>query len=485
MNHFRLLLFKLCFATAGGLLFWWLLADEGHKQQAVGASFATTIILWLSHAFPLGISSLIGVVLLTLLGGAPEKSAFASFGDPIMLLFVGSFMLAKAVTESGLGIRLAHIILSQEWATGTPPRMLLSVGLVACTLSLLVSNTAVTAMMLPIGIALLHATQQDSTNSRFGIGLMLMLTWGSSVAVGFLVGTPPNMIGRDLIQQSTGKTIGFIEWMVFAMPITIMMIFAAWLVLWFRYGRTGPKNYKVAHKAREQLFVLGPIKCAERNTLIILIIAFTLWMLPDLSTITLGHESTLSVWLADHLSPTIAALIAASLLFLLPCSDTESGYTLSWRQAVSIDWGVILLIGGGMALGTAMFESGLAQTAGEALVNSLGATSLWQIVGICTAFAILMSEIASNTASAATTVPVSIALSEAAGVNPIPAALGAAIGASFGFMMPVSTPPNAIVFSSGRVPQWEMVKSGVMIDAIGWAVTMLLLWLLLPAIGLV
>jgi len=152
---------------------------------------------------------------------------------------------------------------------------------------------------------------------------------------------------------------------------------------------------------------------------------------------------------------------------------------------VTIDWGTVLLFGGGIALGRAMFESGLAATVGRAAAVLAGSGSLWTVTAISTALAIFMSELASNTASAATIVPLAIGLAQGAGVNPIAPALGAGLGASFGFMLPISTPPNAIIYSSGLIPTWQMVRTGIIIDALGFAVVMLWLWLLLPLLGLV
>ncbi|HRK22974.1 MAG TPA: DASS family sodium-coupled anion symporter [Fimbriimonadaceae bacterium] len=475
---------KLAAAVAASLIMAWLLRDLKPDAQATGAVFTGTVILWLTQALPLAVSALLGVAALVVSGGSNEKAAFAAFGDPILLLFMGSFILAKGITESGLERRISHRILCEGWATRTPARMLLSIGAVSCGISLLVSNTAVTAMMLPIGIGLLAAIGERDPSSKFAMGMMLMLTWGSSVAVGVLVGTPPNLLAQAQIAEVSGKSIGFIDWMVFAMPINAVMLLAAWFVLRRMYARENRPFADATAASRQALAEMGPISQAERNTLWVFAVTFFLWLLPDGSGIVLGTKHPLAVWFNQHLTPSVSALIGAGLLFILPCRENPSGRTLSWKQASQIEWGIVLLIGGGMALGKAMFDSGLAEEAGRALATTLGVTDVWQITLLATFLAIAMSELASNTASATTVVPIAIGLAQAQGVSPVAPALGAAIGASFGFMLPVSTAPNALVYSSGLIPQKEMVKSGAIIDLIGLVTTVGLLRLILPMMGL-
>lgn len=475
---------KLVVAVSASLFIAWLLRDLKPEAQATGAVFTGTVILWLTQALPLAVSALLGVAGLVVFGGSKEKDAFAAFGDPILLLFMGSFILAKAITESGLERRISHRILCEGWATRTPARMLLSIGAVSCGISLLVSNTAVTAMMLPIGIGLLAAIGERDPSSKFAMGMMLMLTWGSSVAVGVLVGTPPNLLAQAQIAEVSGKSIGFVDWMIFAMPINAVMLLAAWIVLRLMYSRENKPFADATAASRQALADMGPISQAERNTLWVFAVTFFLWLLPDGSGIVLGPKHDLAVWFNQHLTPSVSALIGAGLLFILPCRESPSGRTLSWKQAAQIEWGIVLLIGGGMALGKAMFDSGLAEEAGRALATTLRVTDVWQITLLATFLAIVMSELASNTASATTVVPIAIGLAQAQGVSPVAPALGAAIGASFGFMLPVSTAPNALVYSSGLIPQKEMVKSGAIIDLIGLVTTVGILRLILPMMGL-
>lgn len=446
----------------------------------VGAVFAATVALWITETLPHAMTALLSTSALVLLAGIDEKKAFGAYGDPIIPLFIGSFILAKAMEKSGLSDRFAWLILSQKWATKSPSSMLLSLGVLTCVISLFVSNTATTAMFLPIGVSMLAALPGDK--AKFSIGVMLMLTWGSSVAVGVPVGTPPNLIAISQIASEAGVKITFGQWMTLAMPITVAMVIGAWLVLRALYGRNAPDTAKAQAIAVTNYRDLGRMSVPQRNALIAFAVAFVLWVLPDMFGVIRGTGTSEAKWLLAHLPASVAALIGAALLFVLPAKEPED--KLSWRTATTIDWGTILLFGGGIALGQAMFSSGLAKELGELAANASGAHSLWAITALCTGVAIILSELASNTAAATTLLPVAIGLAQGAGVSPIAPALGVGIGASMGFMLPVSTAPNAIVYSSGLVPSKEMMKAGILIDVIGFIVILLGLWLILPRMGL-
>lgn len=227
---------------------------------------------------------------------------------------------------------------------------------------------------------------------------------------------------------------------------------------------------------------MGPVTPQERNTLFAFCIALLLWMAPDLAAMASGGNE-FSKWLQDHVPASIPAVVAAALLFVMPAGE-GGRRALTWKEGTTIDWGTILLFGGGIALGQAMFSSGLAKNLGDLAAEASGANSLWAITALCTAAAILLSELASNTAAATTLVPVAIALAEGAGVSPIAPALGVAIGSSMGFMLPVSTAPNAIVYSSGLIPARFMIRAGIVIDILGFIVTVFCLWAFLPLAGL-
>lgn len=452
------------------------------QQQMVGAIFAATVALWITELLPLAVTGLVGMCLLVFLGGFKEKEVFTAFGDQIVPLFIGSFIIAKAMEVSGISDRFAYFILSRRWAAGSASRLLFSLGWISCLISLFVSNTATTAMLMPIGVSMLGALGAGNKGSNYGTAVMLMLTWGSSVAVGFPIGTPPNLIGISGIEKATGHKISFLEWMGFSMPITIVMTAFCFIVLWKMFGKGAPHTEDAIDVAKQKLASYGAFSRREKNVLIAFGVAFALWLIPDMTAMIFGPDHTVAKFLKDGMPASVAALLGAAMLFILP---TGKGPTLEWKEAATIDWGIIMVFGAGVALGTAMFSTGLAKELGEMAATTFGATSVWQITLLVTIAAVLLSELASNTAAATVLVPMAVGLAQGAGVSPIPPALGVALGASLGFMLPISTGPNAIVYSTGLISNKQMIKTGAIIDLIGIIVTFVCLWLFLPLLGLV
>jgi sodium-dependent dicarboxylate transporter 2/3/5 len=457
-----------------------LLAGFGHEKAIIGAIFGMTVALWITELLPLAVTALLGISLLILVGGVKEKVAFSALGEQTIPLFIGSFLLAKAMELSGLGRRFAYSILSMRWANRSPSSLLLALGVVSVVISLLVSNTATTAMLLPIGLAILAALGEDHADSKYATAVMLMLTWGSSVAVGLPVGTPPTLLAFGQIPDTTGVRISFVDWMRFGMPITLATLGLSWGILWLLYGRGAPSTAGAADTASAAKLELGPMRPSEKAVLVAFAVALTLWIVPDLAGVILGTDHAVAEWAKERLTAAVAAIVAAALLFLLPARDRESGRALTWSEGAKIDWGVILLFAGGIALGQALFQSGLAKDLGEMGARLMGTKDVWTLTGLMVATSIVLSELASNTAAATVLIPVAIGLAQGAGVDPVPPALGAAIGSSFGFMLPVSTAPNAIVYSSGLVPSREMMKAGLLLDILSAATIWLLLRVFLP-----
>lgn len=454
------------------------------RQRYVAATFAWAVVLWMTEALPLAITAMMSTTLLIVTGAITHKEAFGSYGDQIILLFVGSFIIARAMEDSGLDRRISFWLLARPWATRSPSTILLCLGIIACGISLFVSNTATTAMLLPIGRTILRAMNSEKRGNPIATSILLMLTWGSSIAVGTIIGTPPNVIGVGLIREATGTSINFVQWAAFAMPITIAMLMIAWLQLRRWRGHTQPNTVAAREYASKQLTELGPVRDSEKSTIVAFGVALTLWLLPGVVEYIVGSGTpTAKLW-ADRVPEAVAALAGTLVLFVIPCRDRAEGRAMTWSSATKIEWGTILLFAGGLALGKATFESGLAKTLGQSLADLTGATNVWSITALSIAMGILLSELASNTASATTVTPVAIALAQGSGVSPIPPALGAVIGSNLGFMLPISTAPNAIVYSSNLVPAQVMLRAGILFDVVGFAVTFVCLRLLLPGLGL-
>lgn len=454
------------------------------RQRFVAATFAWAVVLWMTEALPLAITAMVSTALLIVTGAITHKDAFGAYGDQIILLFIGSFIIAKAMEDSGLDRRISFWLLARPWATRSASSILLCLGIIACGISLFVSNTATTAMLLPIGRTILRTMNSERRGDPIATSVMLMLTWGSSIAVGTIIGTPPNVIGVGLIREATGTSINFVQWAAFAMPITVAMLIIAWLQLRTWRGHAEPDTHAARKYASQQLVELGPLRDSEKSTITAFGVALTLWLLPGIVEYMVGSGTPTAKMWADRVPEAVAALAGALVLFIIPCRDRADRRAMTWKSATQIEWGTILLFAGGLALGKATFDSGLAKSVGQSLAELTGATNVWSITALSIAMGIVLSELASNTASATTVTPVAIALAQGVGVSPIPPALGAVIGSNLGFMLPISTAPNAIVYSSNLVPAHVMLRAGVLFDVIGFAVTFVSLRLLLPGLGL-
>jgi sodium-dependent dicarboxylate transporter 2/3/5 len=495
------LAFAAVYLTAVGL---------GPQGQLMASILGAVVLLWICETLPLPVTALLGAVLCITLGVAPARQVFSYFADPIVFLFIGSFMLARAMSVHGLDRRIALSFLSIRWVSASPARLLAGLGFVTAAISMWVSNTATTAMMLPIALGILGALHRtratgdaDTLGARpwpFATGMMLMVSYAACIGgIGTPVGSPPNLIGIGMIRNSTGVDIGFLTWMALAVPMLIAMATALFLLLYRLHPETPPRAPEGAvatagktaalgadmraHVEREQER-LGPWTRGQANTLVAFGVAVALWMLPGVFAVFGLEDSAISNWLEARVPEAVVAVVAALLLFLLPVRLREGEFTLTWSEAVKIDWGTILLFGGGLTLGTLMFETGVAQAVGGAFADQLGASSLWGFTFTAIIVGIVLSETTSNTAAANMVIPVVIAIAQAADINPVPPALGAAFGASFGFMLPVSTPPNAIVYGSGLIPIPKMMRAGIIFDVLGLFIIWIGLRVMCPLLGL-
>ncbi|WP_448620870.1 SLC13 family permease [Geodermatophilus sp. URMC 65] len=482
-------------APAVTIVFALLPLDLPRDQHLLAAVLLGVIVLWITEPVPIPIGGLIGVGAIAVLGVVSGDDAVAPLGSTTVFTFIGAFILAQAMLKHGVARRFAMTILSLRWVGGSTARLIIAFGLITCLLSAFVSNTATVAMLLPTAIGILSviakllqhkelvAADFDPLRLRVGVVLMLMLAYGASVG-GLLtpVGSPPNLIGRGLIEEATGERIGFLSWMLMALPICALMFVALAAVL-LLLNRPEIKRIEGVHEYVErERAALGPMSRAEKNTLVAFGITVAFWIFPGVIALTAGTDSALYTEVGNRLDEGIVAVLGASLLFLLPTDWQRREFTLNWSDAAQIDWGTILLFGTGIIFGSLLADTGLAETIGNSSANALGLTNLFLITIFAVVLAIIISETTSNTASAAVVVPIIIPVAVAAGVNPFVPALAATFAASFGFMLPVSTPQNAIVYGSGVVPITKMIRSGISFDVLGAILIVLLLPLL---IGLV
>jgi sodium-dependent dicarboxylate transporter 2/3/5 len=489
-------------ATAGfalgpiaALAVWVLPLPVSSQAHTLAGILAWVVIYWITEPIPIPATALLAPVAAVALGVGGAKNVFAPFAHPVIFLFIGSFLIAEAMIVHGLDRRIAYWVLTRRIIGENPVRILFAVGLLAAGMSLWVSNTATTAMMLPIATGMLGALAgarrdaQDAPVSptawRYSTGLMLMVAYAASVGgLGTVIGTPPNLIGKGLIEERLGVDIGFVQWMQFGIPIVIVTFAALFILLYSLHPPDLGSLRGAAAFLASQRDGLGAMGRGERNAAIAFGTAVTLWLAPAAIALTWGADSAAARWYDRHIPEAAVALIGAGLLFVLPVDWPARRFTLSWEEAERIDWGTILLFGSGLALGELMFQTGLSEAIGRGAAQALGADSLWTLTAFAIALGIVLSELTSNTASATMVIPVVIAIAQGAGVSALPPALGACLGASFGFMLPISTPPNAIVYGSGLIPIQRMIRAGILLDLVGFVVIWAGLRVLCPLLGL-
>lgn len=450
------------------------------NQQTLAGVLLGVIILWISEAVPIPIGGLLGVAVVVFLGVAPADDVLEAFGSSTIFTFIGAFILAQAMLKHGLARRFAFRILALPKVGESVTGVIVAFGAITAGLSAFVSNTATVAMLLPTALGILGviaklmqdrgvvAADFDPLRIRVGAAIMLMLAYGASVG-GLLtpVGSPPNLIGRGLIEEATGERISFAQWIAVAAPICLVMFVALAFVV-IRLNKPELKHIEgVADYVAQEREEMGGLSRAEKNTLIAFGTTVALWILPGIVALIAGNESDAYIFISDRLDEGMVAVFGAALLYLLPTDWKQREFTLRWKDAADIDWGTIVLFGSGIIFGSLLAATGLAETIGTSVSDSLGLTSVVAITVFAVLLAIIVSETTSNTASAAVVVPIIIPVAIAAGINPFVPALAATFAASFGFMLPVSTPQNAIVYGSGAVRITTMIRTGITFDVIG------------------
>ena len=455
------------------------LSPEAHKLLAIMTLVA---LWWITEPVPIPVTSLIGPTFCVVFGVVKMKEAFAAFANPMIFLFMGGFIIAKAMMVNGLDKRIAYGIISMKWVGDSPRRIFLAIGLACMLCSGWISNTATAAMMFPIALGLLEAIREmmaangkeiNLRTYKYATGLMLMTAYACSIG-GVLtpIGTPPNIIMLGFLDELAKVHISFFDWMIWGFVAMVAYFVIAYVVLW----RLFPADVKHIAGAqdfiREKVNGLGKWTVAQKNTLLAFLVAVVLWVTPGVLSIFYGNDSEILKSYNKIFPEAIAAMIGALLLFFLPTDMKKGQMTLRWRDAVEgVEWGTLLLFGGGLAMGGMMYSTGLSGWIGNQIIYMMGGQpSQLLLVAVFCVMALLLSELTSHTAATNMIGPLAIGAAISAGFSPVPVAVGVALSSSLGFMMPVSTPPNAIVYASGYVPITKMIKSGVIIDFIGIAI---------------
>src|ERR671916_692187 len=374
------------------LIMYFLPLPLDRSQHTLAAILTFTIIYWLSEAIPIPVTAVLALALCVIFNvpavgpnadDAPGDIVFGAFMDPVIFLFIGAFIIAQAMITHGLDRRFAFLVLSIPGVARSTYGVIIAFGAIAASISAFISNTTTAAMLLPIGLGMMGAlgslvqeqsdTERDVSRLRFGTALMLMISYGAGVG-GLLtpIGTPPNLIGIAFIEKETDIRITFFSWDATAFPICLLMFIALCVILILLNKPEVRRISGAQEYIDEERSKLGSFSRGERNTLFVFVVAVTLWMLPGILALIFGEESQIYSMVYSRLDEGTVAIIAAALLFLLPVNWAERRFTLNWNEATRIDWGTIVLFGSGIALGTLLSDTGLAETIGEGLTKGLG-----------------------------------------------------------------------------------------------------------------
>jgi len=409
------------------------------------------ILWWISEVMPIPVTSILPMIFIPLLGIDKMDAATAPYAHPLIFLFFGGFFLSIAMEKTGLHQRIA---LKALQFTGQKPAAQVA-GLMAVTafLSMWMSNTATAVMMLPIGLSMInmaHASSQDD----FGKAVLLAIAYSASIGgIATLIGTPPNALLAAYLSKSYQIHISFADWMLLGVPLALVMLVVCWLWLCKIHFKL-PANSDGQHNFKQELSALGPLRRTETLVLIVFGFAALSWI----------SQQWLVKWTGLPLNDTMIALIAATLLFVLPGEQQQR--LLVWKDSQQLPWGVLLLFGGGLSMADQIQKTGVSEILAQQLSLLQGVPPVFILLTV-TSLIIFLTEVTSNTATAAAFLPLLGPVAVSMDLSPLYLVVPAALAASFAFMLPVATPPNAIVFASGKLQIKDMVKAGLVLNLVG------------------
>jgi sodium-dependent dicarboxylate transporter 2/3/5 len=453
---------------------------EFSRQGRVTLAVMSWMALWwLTEAIDISATALLPILLLPLLGAASVGEATAPYAHPLIFLFLGGFLVALSMQRWGLDRRIALITL--RLVGDRPTNMIAGVMLATALLSMFVSNTATTAMMLPIALSVIALLRrgdgenpQGAGSANFALCMMLGIAYAASIGgIGTKIGTPPNGFLLGFVEDNYGHEIDFATWLVVGLPLVIVFLPLTWLLLTRLVYPVPPARIEGARELVHGAYEgLGAVKAGEWATLIVFMATALAWI----------TRPILAPWMPG-LNDTVIVMVAAVLLFLIPVNVRRREFVMNWQTAQRAPWGILILFGGGLSLAAAIRRNGVAELIGNQ-VSALGDVHPVLLVLAVTALVIFLTELTSNTATTATLVPILAALAPGLGVHPYLLIFPAAIAASCAFMMPVATPPNAIVFGSGYISIPQMCKAGLWLNLIGIGlITALAYWVIVPLMG--
>ena len=443
-----------------GLCLVWALSAAGQSQPIVVTALVAWLCMmwWIFEPIPIPVTSLLPMAVFPLTGVLTAQQIGASVGSPLIILLMGGFLLSRGMESTGAHHRIALTVVNVVGGQ-RPKQLVLGFMLAGALLSMWISNTASVLMLMPVALAVLASC---SDRSLLAPPLLLGLAWSCSIGgLGTPIGTPPNLILVQVLEENTGQVISFSQWMSWGLPVVSILLPLAWL--WVT--RAVPRELDVTLPA------VGPWRSAERRVLLIFGLTALAWI--TRAEPFGGWQQWLGLPTANDASVALLAVIA---LFI--ARDREGDALITWEQASQIPWGVLLLFGGGICLARAFIASGLSAQVGDAmtLVTALPVFVMMLLLALCVTF---LTEATSNTATTALLMPLLVAVAVASDMDPLWLMVPAALSASCAFMLPVATAPNAVAFGSGELPIQRMVREGFVLNLIGAGVIASVAWLLL------
>jgi len=449
----------------------------GNEADNVLAVAAWMVIWWITEAVSISVTSLIPLAFFPFLNIMEIKDVAANYGSPIVFLFFGGFVMALALEKVNLHKRIALTIIK---ITGTSAnRVILGFMIATAFLSMWISNTATAVVMLPIGLSVIDLLINDEdgftkSDKNFSIALMLSIAFSANVGgVATIIGTPPNTVMVGFMEQQYDADISFLRWMMLGIPFTLIMIVMIYFVLVkFVYPNKLGQRADLAHIIDEKYAELGPVKATEKRVLIIFIVTMLLWILrrplndilPNLTLTDAG-----------------ISLLAAFALFAIPFRFNKGEFILEWEDTIKLPWGILILFGGGLALAKAMAEAGIIDTIGQ-IVASNPNLSVIAVGCLLIAVMLFMTELMSNVALVAIFVPVVAGIAIGLEQEILHLVIPVTISSSCAFMLPMATPPNAIVFASGYIQVHEMAKAGIILNLISILIIISFMIFIVPVI---
>lgn len=467
MNSFQISGQRIGF-IAGPLLFFILLmlipdtfiSPGANKVLALGAWMITW---WVSEAVPIPVTAFLPLICFPLLGIMNMKAAAAPYANPIIFLFLGGFIIALGLEKHRLHERIALNLIR---ITGTSGNGIIMGFMIATAfISMWISNTATAMMMLPIALSVIHLLKSKEdlkpeelpkAERNFAIGLLLMVGYAATLGgLATIIGTPPNVVFAGLLDEFYHQKLDFGKWMLVGVPVALALLFSTYLIVTRILFPNNIKNVKGTDDLiKRKLEEMGPIRKEEKLVMTVFVLTSFFWIFQQALNAYIFHK--------DILNDTNIAMTGGLLLFVIPADFKRHIFLLDWKDTLTIQWGILFLFGGGLCLADGLEHTGIIQTVGRWIAGQ-STFNGWLVFGLILA-SVVLSEFMSNVALVQIFVPVIFGIADGMHVNPILLAMPVTMGASIGFMFPIATPPNAIVFSCGYIRMKDMMRAGLLLD---------------------